>query len=176
MKNAFPFILVALFGAESAMLAPATQPAATTVDSLRTAQSRIFDGGSVDIILKAFRISLMKEGHIVRTYDPKKGVLVAALRGGKPTATWKDWISFLGRDKTARIELAVQAKLRGAKNVETRVSLQKITRDNLGRLRGNEITDERPYSSLYVLVNTILGSTDEPEEDATESTRDVAEH
>lgn len=147
---------------------PASSVSAPTVDALRAAQSRIFDGGSADVILKAFRISLIKEGHIVRQFDPKKGILVVGLRKGKAGARWNDWQQFLGSEKSARMEISVQARSRGPKNVETRVSMQRITLDNLGRIRGSEVADEKVYHSLYVLVNSLLGSSDEPEEEATE--------
>lgn len=138
------------------------------MDQRRTVQNKVFDKSTPDIVLKAFRISLSKEGHIIRTFEPKKGLLVVSLRKGKKEGTWNEWTRFLTDDKTAKLEVSVAAKPRGSNSVETRISMQRITRDSLGRLRGTEVYDETLYQSLYGMVNTLLGNDDDPVEEVVE--------
>lgn len=115
----------------------------------RAMQTRTFES-SYDNVFKAVKAVLQDDGYVIENQDHKGGLILATI--SKTDSSSGFWAAMAGTDNYRTGEgfkVSVNLEEISKKNIETRVTIQKIEHYSKGGQQGKEILDVKMYKALY---------------------------
>lgn len=136
-----------LFGLTACQLSPPMSDA-----QRRSMQMRTFENTTYDNVFKAVKTIMQDEGYIIKSQDLAGGLISAT---ASKTDSGSKWMAAFSGNKNYRTgetyEISVNMEKVG-KNVETRLTIQKLESYSMGGQQGDVILDENAYRAFYEKV------------------------
>ena len=119
----------------------------------RSVQSRVFQNVSYSNVFRATKTVLQDEGYIIKEQDYEGGMLLATAQ--KSNWSW-EMTKIFKRDKGddatlmgTEFEVSFNFEDLGHKNIETRLTIQKVDHYSNGGKQGKEVFDLGLYKNIY---------------------------